>query len=95
MSTYKKYIKKEIFEIRPVVEADILNYKENGAIMIVNSKKNIVTVSIDGHDKRNGSPVIGDVICRDPKNYFSQWLISEKEFKTDFSAINEGNIHIL
>jgi hypothetical protein len=39
MSTYKKYIKKEIFEIRPVVEADILNYKENGAIMIVNSKK--------------------------------------------------------
>ena len=38
-------------------------------------------VSISEPDKQNGSPRVGDMIARNPKNHKDQWLVAEKYFK--------------
>jgi hypothetical protein len=44
-------------------------------------------VSISDVDKANGSPKIGDMIARNPKNHNDQWLVAEKYFKDNFEDI--------
>lgn len=45
-------------------------------------------VSISKSDKENGSPRIGDMIARNPKNHEDQWLVAEKYFHDNFREIN-------
>lgn len=37
-------------------------------------------ISISEADHRNGSPRVGDMIARNPKNHADQWLVAEKYF---------------
>lgn len=41
--------------------------------------------------KNNGSPKIGDMIARNPKDYSDQWLVAEQYFKDNFEQVSEGN----
>jgi len=47
-------------------------------------------VSISQADLDNGSPKIGDMIARNPKNHNDQWLVAEQYFKDNFKEINNG-----
>ncbi len=41
---------------------------------------NLNGVSISSTDLGNGSPRIGDMIARNPKNHDDKWLVAEKYF---------------
>ena len=77
MSEFKQYRRTQIAEMRPVTqdEADkpYLLDKE---------------ISVSSTDARNGSPKIGDMIARNPKNHNDQWLVAEQYFKDNFEPLN-------
>ncbi|MBK6283626.1 MAG: hypothetical protein IPF54_14125 [Draconibacterium sp.] len=68
MSAFKKYIRKQIAELRPYQEGEQLSER----------------VSVSQADKEAGSPKIGDMIARNPKNHEDQWLISKQYFEDNF-----------
>jgi len=39
------------------------------------------TISISEADKQNGSPKLGDMIARNPKDHQDQWLVAAKYFE--------------
>lgn len=41
-------------------------------------------VSISVTDKENGSPKVGDMIARNPRDHSDQWLVAETYFKENF-----------
>ena len=45
-------------------------------------------VSISSEDKKNGSPKVGDMIARNPKNHNDKWLVSKKYFKDNFESVD-------
>jgi hypothetical protein len=44
----------------------------------------LLGVSVAEVDIANGSPQLGDMIARNPKNHADQWLIAEAYFKENF-----------
>jgi hypothetical protein len=68
MSAFKKYIRKQIAELRPYQEGEQLTER----------------VSVSQADKEAGSPKTGDMIARNPKNHEDQWLISKQYFEDNF-----------
>ena len=44
-------------------------------------------VSIAQVDLDSGSPKIGDMIARNPKNHADQWLVAEKYFQENFKEL--------
>ena len=44
----------------------------------------LANVSISDEDKKAGSPMIGDMIARNPKNHKDQWLVAEQYFMDNF-----------
>lgn len=49
--------------------------------------ENLIGVSISDEDKKNGSPKVGDMIARNPKNHFDKWLVAKKYFKDNFEPL--------
>jgi len=49
--------------------------------------ENLFGVSISEADMIDGSPRVGDMIARNPKNHADQWLVAEKYFKDNFSPV--------
>ena len=82
-----KYRRKQIAELRPVTKTDVENYDIRDEIIISFNHDNPLTVSISDVDRENGSPKIGDMIARNPKNHLDQWLIAEQYFKDNFEPI--------
>lgn len=88
MSEFKQYRRIQIVEMRPVTGYDIDNYiKHAGELIVMNGEK-VVKVSISVEDLANGSPKIGDMIARNPKNHDDQWLVAEQYFKDNFEPIS-------
>lgn len=77
MSEYSKYRRTQIGELRPVTEADL-------------AKGFGEEVSVSIADINNGSPKLGDMIARNPKNHEDKWLVAEKYFKDNFEEISNG-----
>jgi|694.fasta_scaffold20099_11 hypothetical protein len=71
MTEFKQYRRKSISEMRPYVEGEILDGK----------------VSISQADKDNGSPKLGDMIARNPKNHSDQWLVAKQYFEDNLEEI--------
>jgi hypothetical protein len=46
--------------------------------------ENLDGVTISAEDRRQGSPKIGDMIARNPKNHADQWLVSVEYFADNF-----------
>ena len=84
---FKKYRRTQIAEMRPVIESDISLF-DNGLIIIYGD--NEVVISISDEDLKNGSPKLGDMIARNPKNHSDQWLVAEQYFKDNFEQVSEG-----
>lgn len=85
---FKKYRRKQIAELRPVTQKDIDDCFVHSDILVHETKDNVIVVSISDVDRKNGSPKIGDMIARNPKNHLDQWLIVEQYFKDNFELID-------
>jgi len=72
MSKFKRYRRKNISEMRPYVEGEILDSK----------------VSISEADIIGGSPKLGDMIARNPNNHDDQWLVAKEYFEDNLEAID-------
>ena len=70
MSKFKKYRRKQIAELRPYIKGEKLGNN----------------VSISEIDKENGSPKLGDMIARNPKDHKDQWLVNEQYFNDNFEC---------
>lgn len=83
---FKQYRRKQIAELRPVSKEDRENFDGNGELKFI-SDLGWYTVSISEQDLKNGSPKIGDMIARNPKNHLDQWLVAEQYFNDNFESI--------
>ena len=45
------------------------------------SGEDMAGISVSEPDKQNGSPRVGDMIARNPKNHLDQWLVAKKYFE--------------
>lgn len=87
MSEFRKYTRTQIAEMREVTKNDIKDFNNVGAIIIptdLGDWKHPIKVSISDADLLNGSPKLGDMIARNPKNHLDQWLVAEQYFKDNF-----------
>lgn len=88
MKNFKNYRRTQISEMREVTESDITDFHNVGAIIIPSDLGDVeiddTKVSISDTDLFNDSPKIGDMIARNPKNHFDQWLVAEQYFKDNF-----------
>jgi len=71
MSEFKQYRRKSVSEMRPYVEGETLDGK----------------VSISEADLKAGSPKLGDMIARNPKNHEDQWLVAKAYFEDNLEPI--------
>ena len=85
MTEFKKYRRKQIAELRPVTDADIKAFEQDKNPHSMRDTE--FKVSISDVDVANGSPKIGDMIARNPKNHNDQWLVAEKYFKDNFEEV--------
>ena len=88
MGNFKQFRRTQIAEMRPVTEADLILFKQQGFINISEYPVGY-NVSISDADKNNGSPKLGDMIARNPKNHNDQWLVAEQYFKDNFEELSE------
>lgn len=44
----------------------------------------LIDVSISKSDSEVGSPKLGDMIARNPKNHADQWLVAKQYFEDNF-----------
>lgn len=44
-------------------------------------------ISVSKEDIDNGSPKIGDMIARNPKNHKDQWLVAKKYFEDNLEPV--------
>ena len=84
MSYFEQFRRKQIAELRTVTQEDVNEFKERNLLYAHETKDNVIEVSISDVDLANGSPKIGDMIARNPKNHLDQWLVAEQYFKDNF-----------
>jgi len=88
---FKQYRRKQIAELRPVTHAECRGFHQStttkGFFMKPVLMANGVEVSISAEDRKNGSPKIGDMIARNPKNHLDQWLVAKQYFEDNFEPI--------
>ena len=85
MENFKKFRRTQIAEMRPVTEQDIKDFENDKNPHSLRDTE--FKVSISEVDKQNGSPKIGDMIARNPKNHNDKWLVAEQYFKDNFEEI--------
>ena len=49
--------------------------------------EDLAGLSVSVEDSKNGSPKIGDMIARNPKNHADQWLVAAQYFADNFEPI--------
>lgn len=88
---FKQYRRKEIIEMRPVTHAECRGFHHSpttkGFFMRPILMADGVEVYISKENRKNGSPKIGDMIARNPKNHKSQWLVSKQYYTESFILI--------
>ena len=72
--------------MREVTEEDIEQYASKDYISVFGWQ---YVVSISSVDKENGSPKLGDMIARNPKDHNDQWLVAKQYFKDNFEQLVE------
>jgi ribosomal protein S8 len=84
---FNKYKRKQIAELRRVNKADIEFYSKYKYIQSTETDMGWNEVSISVEDRMAGSPKIGDMIARNPKNHDDQWLVAKQYFDDNFEKI--------
>lgn len=74
MSEFMQYRRKQIAELRPYdpTGRDVFGLHDG--------------VSVSAEDAKAGSPRVGDMIARNPKNHADQWLVAAAYFADNFEA---------
>jgi hypothetical protein len=85
---FKQYKRVQIAEMREVNQSDIEHFAKHQSIIAHKTSDNWIKVSISDVDLKNGSPKIGDMIARNPKNHLDQWLVAKEYFEDNFKTIN-------
>lgn len=86
MSNFKQYRRSQIAEIKAIDQADIDHYAAAGYVRAEEIDVE-AEVSISQADRNAGSPKLGDMVGRNPKNHMDQWLIAEQYFNDNFESI--------
>lgn len=73
MSEFKQYRRIQIAELRPYVPGEGLDPR----------------ISVSMADLDAGSPKLGDMIARNPKNHDDQWLVAAKYFADNFEPAED------
>ena len=89
MEDFKQYRRTQIAEMRPVTEWDIKAYQVDKEIHFMRDSE--LKVSISDVDRQNGSPKIGDMIARNPKNHNDQWLVAKQYFEDNFVLMQQSS----
>jgi hypothetical protein len=84
INDFKVYKRTQNIEMRPVTEWDIKAYKVDKEIYSIENTN--FKVSISDADRHNGSPKIGDMIARNPKDHNDQWLVAKQYFEDNFAS---------
>lgn len=71
MGEFKQYRRSQIAELQPYNPDETMS----------------VSVSISEEDRKAGSPKVGDMIARNPKNHKDQWLVAAKYFNDNFEEL--------
>lgn len=48
-------------------------------------------ISISPEDVKAGSPKLGDMIARNPKNHADKWLVAKQYFEDNFEPLETGS----
>ena len=83
MSYFKQYRRTQITEMRPITAGECRGYHTSYPYLMSDN----VEVSISKKDKKAGSPKLGDMIARNPKNHNDQWLVAEQYFNDNFEPL--------
>ena len=84
---FKQYRRKQIAELREVTMQDLKDFAIHKTIQVVVNKDNPLKVSISDSDLENGSPKLGDMVARNPKNHLDQWLVAKQYFNDNFEKL--------
>lgn len=87
MSEFKQYRRKQIAELRIIEQSDLEQFEQHGMLVAYKTTDNRIPVSISDADLKAGSPKIGDMVARNPKNHFDQWLVAKQYFKDNFEPL--------
>lgn len=49
--------------------------------------EDMLGISVSDEDFKAGSPKVGDMIARNPKNHVDQWLVAAQYFKDNFEPM--------
>lgn len=81
MSPFLLYRRTQIAELRRYEEGEILSER----------------VSISAADREAGSPMVGDMIARNPSNHEDQWLVAKAYFEANFelAEVDGDACHLL
>ncbi len=71
MSEFTKYRRTQIAEMRHYLAGERLRFD----------------ISMSAEDIKNGSPNLGDMIARNPKNHADQWLVAAQYFADNFEPM--------
>lgn len=77
---FKKYKRIHEGEMRPVLAEEVASGE-----LYTGSEE--ITVSISVADILGGSPRLGDMVARNPKNHRDQWLVAQKYFMDNFEEL--------
>jgi hypothetical protein len=77
VSEFKPYFRKQIAELRPYDPDD----RDRDTFSLLQG------VSISKADLDAGSPKLGDMIARNPKNHADQWLVAAQYFADNFEPV--------
>jgi hypothetical protein len=87
---FKEYMRKSTAELRKVNKDDLKQFAKHGMIRVTNATGSWLYVSISDVDVENGSPRLGDMIARNPKNHEDMWLVSKQYFEDNFVDASES-----
>ncbi len=82
MAEFKSYRRKDLAELRPYSPGEG-ELSADGRKLFVRD----ICVSISASDSANGSPKLGDMIARNPKQRADQWLVAAEYFAQNFEPI--------
>ncbi len=49
--------------------------------------ESLKNLSVSSEDTKNGSPMAGDMVARNPKNHADQWLVAAAYFADNFEPL--------
>ena len=84
---FKQYRRKQIAELRPIEQIDLEQFEQHKMLVAHKTTDNWIPVSISDADLKAGSPKIGDMVARNPKNHLDQWLVAKQYFEDNFESI--------